>query len=89
MIVYTHALVLADANFPSASVCKSGPELIRADGESIRQSLQSSIVLVMSAISQYLYSVGHDIPPLLKGVMQLFPLDAYVQAPVSVTLYCI
>ena len=27
--------VLADANFPSASICKSGPELVRADGEGI------------------------------------------------------
>lgn len=26
-------VVLADANFPSASVCKHGPELIRADGK--------------------------------------------------------
>ena len=25
--------VLGDANFPSASICKEGPELIRADGE--------------------------------------------------------
>jgi L-fucose mutarotase len=25
-------LVFADANFPSASVCKHGPELVRADG---------------------------------------------------------
>ena len=26
-------LVLADANFPSSSVAKQGPELVRADGE--------------------------------------------------------
>ena len=26
--------VLADANFPSASICKEGAELVRADGES-------------------------------------------------------
>ena len=25
--------VLADANFPTASVCSSGPEMVRADGE--------------------------------------------------------
>ncbi|XP_064382030.1 fucose mutarotase-like [Halichondria panicea] len=49
-------IVLADANFPSASVSKCGPELIRAD--------------------------GHGIPSLLKGVMQLLPLDTYTAAPV-------
>ena len=73
---HTHALVLADANFPSASVCKSGPELIRADGESV------STVLYYNSYANH---IGHDIPPLLKGVMQLLPLDAYVQAPVSIT----
>ena len=25
--------MLADANFPAASVCSSGPEMVRADGE--------------------------------------------------------
>jgi len=30
---YLFPLVLADANFPSASICKQGPELVRADGE--------------------------------------------------------
>lgn len=25
--------VLADANFPSASICKHGPEIVRADGK--------------------------------------------------------
>ena len=49
-------IVLADANFPSASICKHGPEIVRAD--------------------------GHGIPALLKGVMHLLPLDAYVPAPV-------
>ena len=28
------ATVLADINFPSASICKEGPELVRADGKS-------------------------------------------------------
>ncbi|XP_065053252.1 fucose mutarotase-like [Rhopilema esculentum] len=50
-------IVLADANFPSASVSKAGPELVRAD--------------------------GHDIPSLLKGVLQLLPLDTYVKEPVA------
>ena len=62
-IVYT-STVLADANFPSASICKSGPELVRAD--------------------------GHAIPPLLKAITTLFPLDTYVSAPVrSTVMSCI
>ena len=28
-------VVLADANFPSASTCASGPELVRADGKQV------------------------------------------------------
>lgn len=51
--------MLADANFPSASICHHGPELVRAD--------------------------GHGIPPLLKAITQLFPLDTYVPAPVCST----
>lgn len=53
ILLYT---VLADANFPSASICQNGPELVRAD--------------------------GHGIPPLLKAITYLFPLDTYVPAPV-------
>uniref|UniRef100_A0A1X7V5J2 L-fucose mutarotase n=1 Tax=Amphimedon queenslandica TaxID=400682 RepID=A0A1X7V5J2_AMPQE len=48
-------IVLADANFPSASICRHGPELIRAD--------------------------GHAIPPLLKAITSLLPLDTYVPRP--------
>jgi L-fucose mutarotase len=48
-------IVLADANFPSASVAKCGPELVRAD--------------------------GHPIPPLLKAITSLLPLDPYVPHP--------
>ncbi|XP_065199386.1 fucose mutarotase-like [Sycon ciliatum] len=51
-------IVLADANFPTASVCQSGPEMVRAD--------------------------GHDIPAILKAVLQLLPLDAYVPKPAAV-----
>ncbi|XP_002161323.1 fucose mutarotase [Hydra vulgaris] len=50
-------IVLADANFPSASVCKTnGAELIRADGLGCTD--------------------------LLKAVLELLPLDTYVDAPV-------
>ncbi|XP_041371201.1 fucose mutarotase-like isoform X2 [Gigantopelta aegis] len=51
-------IVLADAHFPTSSVCRSGPKEVRAD--------------------------GLDIPTLLKGIMKLLPLDAYVPAPVAV-----
>jgi len=30
------------------------------------------------------YSVGHTIPALLSAVLELFPLDSYVLAPVSI-----
>jgi len=46
-------LVIADGNFPSASV---GQRLVRADGQAI--------------------------PPLLDGVLNLFPLDQYVKKSV-------
>lgn len=53
-------IVLADAHFPSSSVCRSGPKEVRADG--------------LGAAD------------LLKGVMQLFPLDQYVDKPAAVML---
>ncbi|XP_046858856.1 fucose mutarotase-like [Xenia sp. Carnegie-2017] len=34
-------LVLADANFPSSSVCNSGPEELRADGHGIPELLEA------------------------------------------------
>ena len=37
--------VLADANFPSASIAKHGPELIRADGMSMNIGCVSPLVL--------------------------------------------
>lgn len=51
-------IVLADAYFPSASVCRCGPKEIRADG--------------LGAAD------------LLRGIMELFPLDQYVEKPVAV-----
>ncbi|XP_069140686.1 fucose mutarotase-like [Argopecten irradians] len=50
-------IVLADANFPTASVCKSGPKEVRAD--------------------------GIDIPTLMDAILQLLPLDAYVERPIA------
>ncbi|XP_035826341.1 fucose mutarotase isoform X2 [Aplysia californica] len=50
-------LILADAHFPTASICKSGPQEVRADG------LRAT--------------------DLLKGVMQLLPLDQYEKYPVA------
>ncbi|XP_033633322.1 fucose mutarotase-like isoform X1 [Asterias rubens] len=51
-------IVLADANFPSSSVCAAGPREIRAD--------------------------GHGIPELLEAILQLLPLDAFVESPAMV-----
>ncbi|XP_004625610.2 fucose mutarotase [Octodon degus] len=51
-------IVLADANFPTSSICRCGPEEIRAD--------------------------GLRIPQLLQAVLQLLPLDTYVESPATV-----
>jgi L-fucose mutarotase len=47
-------LVLADGNFPSASMAQ---RLLRAD--------------------------GHGIPKLLEAILQIFPLDTFVERPVA------
>ncbi|KAG8517507.1 Enoyl-CoA hydratase, mitochondrial, partial [Galemys pyrenaicus] len=47
-----------DTNFPASSICRCGPQEIRADGLSI--------------------------PQLLEAVLQLLPLDTYVESPVAV-----
>ena len=47
-------IVLADGNFPSASIAK---RLVRLD--------------------------GHGVPPILDAVLTFFPLDYYVERPVS------
>ena len=51
-------IILAHVNFPSGSMCRGGPEEIRAD--------------------------GLGIPQLLEAVLQLLPLDTYVQSPAMV-----
>ena len=49
-----HEIVVADSNFPSASMAQ---RLIRAD--------------------------GHGVPAILQALLELFPLDAYVEWPVA------
>jgi len=48
-------LVLADANFPAASIAK---RLVRAD--------------------------GHGVEPILEALLQLFPLDHFIEQPAAV-----
>lgn len=70
-------IVLADANFPSASVAKHGPELVRADG-----ALMGLDLKLAPPTYAYWSCAGLGIPALLKAVTQLLPLDAYVPNPV-------
>ncbi len=53
---HSDRLVIADGNFPSASIAKNAI-LIRCD--------------------------GHGVPELLDAILQLFPLDTYTPAPVT------
>ena len=48
-------IVIADGNFPAASIAQ---RLVRLD--------------------------GHDVPTILRAVVQLFPLDRYVEKPAAV-----
>ena len=66
-------LVIADANFPAASIAAHCPGgLIRLDG------------LYFS----FTVRIGHDIPRILRGICRLLPLDQYVECPVTVVLFC-
>ena len=55
-------IVLADTNFPSASLCEGldGPKLVRADGHNIPQLLEAVLALipldsyVFAPVSKYL-----------------------------------
>ena len=40
-VLFVPFIVLADANFPSASICRNGPELVRADGHGIPALLKA------------------------------------------------
>lgn len=67
--------MLADANFPAASIAKHCPGgLIRMDGK----PMDIDPITVISR------SPGHCIPPLLKAICTLMPLDSYVDAPVRI-----
>ncbi|XP_033098794.1 fucose mutarotase-like [Anneissia japonica] len=59
-------IVLADANFPSSSVCKCGPTLIRADGHNIPELLEA--ILTLLPLDTY------EIQPAF--VMDVVPSDA-------------
>ena len=76
--------VLADANFPSASIAKHGPELVRADGKCCMLARWSGVVTMAAhhLLAGWLYPPGHGIPALLEAVTKLLPLDAYVPKPV-------
>ena len=75
-------IVLADANFPSEAISRLSCS-----------SFKTSIWGVVSLFTiRYFYCYrhgpelvradGHNIPPLLKAVTKLLPLDAYVKCPV-------
>lgn len=55
-----------------------GDEIVIADGNFPAASV------ALETISQQLIRMdGHDIPPVLEAVLKLFPLDPYVENPVS------
>ncbi|XP_047681216.1 fucose mutarotase isoform X1 [Prionailurus viverrinus] len=76
-------IVFADVNFPTSSICRCGPEEIRADGQQGRwhhrqpggRGLESQAGTVPS---------GLGIPQLLEAVLKLLPLDTYVESPAAV-----
>lgn len=67
-------IVIADANFPSASVAKNSI-LIRADGM-VRPESMRGVAGSLTPIA------GHSAIPILKAIAQLLPLDKYVPTPV-------
>ena len=73
-------IVLADTNFPSASICGEG-----ADGPRLVKTLCNQKKRDKNAITLHMPQVradGHSIPVLLEAILQLLPLDTYVYAPV-------
>ncbi|XP_032167882.1 fucose mutarotase isoform X3 [Mustela erminea] len=67
-------IVFADVNFPTASICRCGPEEIRADGLGIPQLLE--VVLKLLPLDTYVESPA--------AVMELVPGDRKIglQTPV-------
>ncbi|KAL4641085.1 fucose mutarotase [Arapaima gigas] len=74
-------LVLADANFPTSSVCSCGPTEIRADGLQIPELLEA--ILKLFPLDTYVYSPA--------AVMDLVDSDKQKGLPVPVweTYSCI
>ena len=65
-------IVLADANFPAASVCRWVWSIFTSG---------CGILCCYSYKPELVRADGHGIPPLLKAITQLLPLDAYVPKP--------
>lgn len=88
-------LVLADSNFPSASVCVGGgPKLVRADGHNIPSLLEA--ILQLLPLDQYVYAPvslmdlvnkdknsGMPVPPVWAKYQTM--LDESEKRPVEVT----
>ncbi|KAJ8776805.1 hypothetical protein J1605_015140 [Eschrichtius robustus] len=87
--------VLADMNFPTASICRCGPEEIRADcephllqaGEVISRAFWVQEVAQVPLLVDECLRVttnnpcGLGIPQRLGAVLQLLPLDSYAEGP--------
>lgn len=54
ILVFLYFLVLADANFPTASMCRDGAKQIRADGHSIPALLEA--ILTLMPLDTYCWS---------------------------------
>lgn len=93
-------VVLADANFPVSSICKCGPMEVRADSRYyfMFQTIKSIKFTVSDQkpykycfffvyfYYYYFYIIGVRIPELLEAILKLFPLDSYVECPVSIAV---
>ncbi|XP_036191641.1 fucose mutarotase isoform X1 [Myotis myotis] len=84
-------IVLADMNFPTSSICKCGPEEIRADVENKQlgfrvESRQKSLIVQkkVNFDGSRFPLCGLGIPQLLEAVLKLLPLDTYVESPAAV-----
>jgi hypothetical protein len=54
ILVFLYFLVLADANFPTASMCRDGAKQIRADGHTIPALLEA--ILTLMPLDTYCWS---------------------------------
>jgi L-fucose mutarotase len=70
-------IVFADMHFPAASIAKSAnAQLVTLDG--LRIQLSTFHIFYNCCLDS-----GHPIPLILTQVLKLFPLDQYVDQPVS------